>query len=60
LVEVMAAAERDGPAMATDDDSGPGLGSLIAFEAPLDGDYIVRVYSLDPQGSGTYTLRIGN
>lgn len=59
LVEVMAAAERDGPAMATDDDSGPGLGALLAFEAPIDGDYIVRVHSLDPQGTGAYTLRIG-
>jgi hypothetical protein len=60
LVEVMAAAERDGPAMATDDDSGVGLGSLIAFEAPLNGDYIVRVYSLNPEGTGAYTLRIGD
>jgi hypothetical protein len=60
LVEVMAAAERDGPAMATDDDSGVGLGSLIAFEAPLNGDYIIRVFALDPSSTGGYTLRVGN
>lgn len=58
LVEVKAAAERDGPAIATDDDSGVGLGSLIAFEAPVDGDYVVRVFSLNPEATGAYTLRI--
>lgn len=58
MIQVMGAAGRDGPAMAGDDDSGPGLGAMLAFEAPLDGDYIVRVFSLDPAGRGAYTLRI--
>jgi len=60
LIEVMAANERDGPAMATDDDSGPGLGALLIFEAPLDGDYIVRVYALNPESRGPYILRVAN
>lgn len=58
MVQVLAAAERDGPAMAGDDDSGPGLGAMVGFEAPLAGDYVVRVFSLDPAGRGAYTLRI--
>lgn len=60
LIEVMAANERDGPAMATDDDSGPGLGAFLAFEAPVDGDYVVRVYALNPESRGPYILRIAD
>jgi len=60
LIEVMAASERDGPPMATDDDSGPGLSAFLVFEAPVDGDYIVRVYALSPEGHGPYILRIAD
>ena len=60
LIEVMAASGRDGPPMATDDDSGPGLSAFLIFEAPVDGDYIVRVYALSPEGHGPYILRIAD
>lgn len=59
MITVMTAAERDGPELASDDDSGPGLGSMLGFEAPLDGAYIIRVHTLNPDGRGAYTLRVG-
>ena len=57
-VQVFRAAERDGEALAADDDSGDGLDSMLVFTAEEAGDYVVRVSALGPSGAGAYRLRV--
>lgn len=44
--------------LASDDDSGPGLHSLLTFEAPESGEYQLRVTSARRGQTGAYTLRV--
>lgn len=52
--------QRDGEPVATDDDSGGDLNSLLIFTPETSGDYIVRVTSFEAGNTGAYTLRVGN
>jgi hypothetical protein len=61
VVQVIAAADRgsDNPNVVDqDDDSGPGLNSLFAFQPDEAGDYIVRVTSFAQNAKGQYRLWI--
>jgi hypothetical protein len=60
MIWVMRAAEREGEPLEVDDDSGPGLNSLLGFQPDADGDYIVRVTSYGAGGSGAYRLRVSD
>ncbi|MGD9632966.1 MAG: S8 family serine peptidase [Pirellulales bacterium] len=54
---VMSLMNTDGVTpLAFDDDSGPGLASLINWIAPADGTYYVLVASYSSIGTGTYQL----
>jgi hypothetical protein len=50
--------DRDGDAIATDDDGGGGLNSMLLFRAEEAGEYVIRVSALG-DGRGAYRLRIG-
>jgi len=58
VIDIFTGADRDGDPIATDDDSGGGLNSLLVFRASETGEYIVRARALG-EGSGAYRLRIG-
>lgn len=58
VIDVFRADDRDGDPIATDDDGGDGLNSLLVFRATESGEYIVRARALG-EGSGAYRLRIG-
>lgn len=59
MVQVMNMEGRDSEppaAFASDDDNGPGLNSLLVFEAGEAGDYIIRVTSFGQGSTGAYRL----
>jgi hypothetical protein len=59
MVQVIAMDGRDSEppaALSSDDDNGPGLNSLVVFEVPEAGDYIVRVTSFGQGSTGAYRL----
>jgi hypothetical protein len=61
VVQVIRAADRgnDNPDVVdSDDDSGPGFNSLLAFQPDEGGDYIVRVTSFADGTKGNYRLWI--
>lgn len=58
FVSVYRAEDRDGEPVASDDDGGGGLNSMLLFRAGDAGDYYVRVTALG-DGTGSYRLRIG-
>jgi len=59
VVQVMAVDKRDTEeTLASNDDGGNSLNSMLRFKAETGGDYIVRVTSLGNDGRGAYTLRI--
>jgi hypothetical protein len=58
LVEVYRMSDREGSALASDDDSGGGLNSLVVFTADEAGDYVIRVSSFDASDGGAYRLRV--
>src|SRR5205085_11235905 len=58
VVQVLSAEQRDGEALAENDDSGGTLNSLLQFKAETAGDYIVRVTSYGGSGRGRYRLRV--
>lgn len=60
MIHVLAAGDRAGVPIDGDDDAGPGLNSMLGFEAEEAGDYLVRVTSFMPGATGAYTLRVGN
>ena len=47
-----------GEQLASNDDGGNSLNSLLRFKAETAGDYIVRVTALSSEGRGRYTLRV--
>jgi hypothetical protein len=59
VVQVLSADGRErGEPLASNDDGGNSLNSLLRFKADTAGDYIVRVTSLGGSGRGTYRLRV--
>jgi hypothetical protein len=58
VIDLFRAADRDGDPIASDDDGGDGLNSLLVFRASETGEYIVRARALG-EGGGAYRLRIG-
>lgn len=59
MVQVIALDGRENEPPATlgeDDDNGPGLNSLLVFEAGEAGDYIIRVTSFGTNSTGAYRL----
>lgn len=50
--------ERDADPVASDDDTGGNLNSLLVFTPETDGTYYIRVTSFDAGSTGAYTLRI--
>ncbi|HST35546.1 MAG TPA: hypothetical protein VLK25_02805, partial [Allosphingosinicella sp.] len=57
VVQVYRASEREGEMLASNDDGGNTLNSLMHYRAEEAGDYIVRVTALG-DASGPYRLRI--
>lgn len=60
MVQVFAAANREGDPVDSDDDSGPGFNALLGFRPDADGDFIVRVTSFGENGLGRYRLSISD
>lgn len=60
MVWVMRADNREGDAIDADDDTGPGLDSLLGFRAEEEADYVVRVTSYGSGGRGAYRLRVSD
>jgi hypothetical protein len=58
VVQILRVNDRDGEPIASNDDSGGTLNSLLQFKAEEAGDYIVRVTSFQANGRGRYRLRI--
>lgn len=58
VVQILAADNRDGEPLASNDDSGGTLNSLLQFKAETAGDYIVRVTAYAADGRGRYRLRV--
>lgn len=59
VVQVLSADGRErGEPLASNDDGGNSLNSLLRFKAEAAGDYIIRVTSLGAGGRGAYTLRV--
>lgn len=59
VVQVLAVDQREGgETLASNDDGGNSLNSLLRFKAETAGDYIVRVTALGASGRGAYTLRV--
>lgn len=58
VVQVLRAGNREGEPLASNDDSGGTLNSLVQYKADEAGDYIVRVTSFNAQGRGRYRLRV--
>ena len=59
MVQVMSVEGRDSEppaALGSDDDNGPGLNSLLVFEAGEAGDYVIRVTSFGQSSTGAYRL----
>jgi len=58
VVSLYQAADRDADPVASDDDGGGGLNSMLRYRADAAGEYVIRVTALG-DGSGPYRLRIG-
>lgn len=58
MVKLYRANDRDGEPIASDDDGGGGLNSMLNFAAEEAGDYVVRVTSFSGAGTGAYRLRV--
>lgn len=59
VVQVLSVEGREGgEPLASNDDGGNSLNSLLRFKAETAGDYIVRVTALSGDGRGAYTLRV--
>lgn len=61
VVQVIAVDRRDTEeTLASNDDGGNSLNSMLRFKAETAGDYIVRVTALGADGRGSYTLRVSD
>lgn len=59
VVQVFRAGLLADEPLASNDDSDSGLNSVLLFEAPGDGTYVIRATAIDGDGQGPYQLRIG-
>lgn len=50
--------DASGDEIASDDDSGGSLNSLLTFTVPSDGSYTIRVTSINETASGSFVLRL--
>ena len=58
VVQVLRASNREAEPLASNDDSGGTLNSLLQYKADEAGDYIIRVTSFAADGRGRYRLRV--
>jgi len=58
VVQVFSAADREGEPLASNDDSGGTLNSMVVFKPEQAGDYIVRATALGNNARGAYRLRV--
>lgn len=58
MVQIFRLEDREGSAIASDDDSGGGLNAMLAFHADEAGDYVIRVTTFDDSERGAYRLRV--
>lgn len=58
IVQLYPLDRREGDPLASDDDSGGGLNSMLTFTPEEAGDYIVRVTSYGEEDSGPYRLKV--
>lgn len=58
VIEVRRVGDREGEALASNDDGGNTLNSIMRFNAEEAGDYIVRVTGLSSDAGGAYRLRV--
>jgi hypothetical protein len=58
VVQILRADRRESEPLASNDDSGGTLNSLLQFKAEEAGDYVVRVTSFAVDGRGRYRLRV--
>lgn len=58
MIWILRADEREGEPIEIDDDSGPGLNAMLAFQPEEAGRYLVRVSSYGSEQTGAYRLRI--
>jgi hypothetical protein len=60
LLQIFRADAREGEPLASDDDGGRNLNSMLVFEAEREGDYVVRATSFGTGTAGPYRLRVGD
>jgi hypothetical protein len=58
VVKVYRVEDREGEALASNDDSGGTLNSMLTYKAEQAGDYVVRATALSATGLGPYRLRV--
>jgi len=58
VVQVYRAGDREGEPLASNDDSGGTLNSMLVFKPEQAGDYIVRATALGSDSQGAYRLRV--
>ena len=58
VVQVLRADNREAEPLASNDDSGGTLNSLLQYKAEEAGDYIIRVTAFAANGRGHYRLRV--
>lgn len=58
ILSIYRGSDRDADPIATDDDGGGGLNSMLLFRSEEAGEYVIRVSGLG-DGRGAYRLRIG-
>jgi hypothetical protein len=58
VLQVYRAGDREGEPLASNDDSGGALNSMLVFKAEQAGDYIVRATALGAGTTGAYRLRV--
>ncbi|WP_206185310.1 PPC domain-containing protein [Sphingosinicella sp. CPCC 101087] len=55
---VLRADAREGDPLDQNDDAGPGLNALLAFQPTESGDHVIRVTAYGSGGTGPYRLRV--
>lgn len=58
VVQIYRAADREGDSLASNDDSGGSLNSMLVYKADQAGDYVIRATALGADGLGPYRLRV--
>ena len=58
VLQIYRAGDREGEPLASNDDSGGALNSMLVFKAEQAGDYVVRATALGAGATGAYRLRV--